>query len=884
MEMPEKLREVSSNENSSATTRLSTDLDHELKLGREIVELNSDYLRVLRDGSLIDVIKLDEIKKASVEEGIGIARLVVETTGGSVKDFAFFTKKKLKQFRALTNVINNHMVGSAPPIVDEDEKPGKYNRSSTLRWLLDFMRPYRKKLALGILFSVLLAGFNLIPPYLLQILIDSVLIANKPSQGLFVSLTLVLLASFGIITVLTILQSYFLNTLGQRVVNNLRGSVYEHAISLPTSFIERMTTGRILSRLTTDVGNTQWLMVWGLPTLTVNILTLIGIGVILFFLDAGLAIFVLVPVPFIIYALIRYRKGSFMVYHRNWRRSADVTAMITDTVPAYQVVKSFVREDREATRLDENLDKLYSAQVDAVKMNLYYWPALGFLTSLATIAIWWVGGNQVLVGKIQLGIVTAFVAYLALFYTPINNLSNIVPFIQQGITSGDRLREIIDAKPEVQSKPDAVKPKDLGGEILFDSVWFGYEPYNHVIKDFTLKIPRGERIAIVGRSGSGKTSISRLLMRFYDVDRGAITIDGIDIRDIDLDYLRSKIAYVLQDVVLFDNTVSYNVVYGVSNPKQTQVGPLDVLHACKAAGIHKEIMTLQLAYDTNLGEKGSSLSGGQRQRLSLARAIIKKPDIFILDEATSDLDVQSEREIYRRMLKLADGKTTILVTHNMYEALSVNNVIVMGNGKIVEQGKPEKLLSDGAQFASMFKEFNGEIPFKIEEDLLKTDLGDVSVKLPTVELAQIRVTQSRRISEVDLTIGGKSWPNLTPRQPFPLMSPQIIILENPAGEEVLTIPDADGLEEGSRDTLKKAARANSFILKVNGIRKVVVRGDELDWHLTTNEGPVVVNTKGRRNVVVMEDKVILIDPLDNISEIDLTKVDEKSLKVLNKTV
>lgn len=880
----EKIYDKEKTETDTKKTRLTTDLDHELKLGRESVELDEKSLRVLSGESVIQEVKLDDIEKASIEEGIGIGRLVIETKNGSVNDVAFFTKKKLKQFRSLTNIINNHIVGSAPPILDEDEKQQKINRGSTLRWLLNFMRPYRKKLILGIIFSVFLAGFNLVPPYLLQMLIDSVLIANRPSPGLFVYLTLILLGSFGVITILSVLQSYFLNTLGQRVVNNLRGNVYEHVMSLPTSFIERMTTGRILSRLTNDVGNTQWLMVWGVPTLIVNILTLIGIGVILFILDAGLAVFVLVPVPFIIYALIRYRKGSFMVYHRNWRRSADVTAMITDTVPAYQVVKSFVRENREATRLDENLDKLYNAQVDAVKMNLYYWPALGFLTSLATIAIWWVGGNQVLVGKIQLGIVTAFVAYLALFYTPINNLSNIVPFIQQGITSGDRLREIIDAKLEVQSKPDAVKPKDLGGEIFFDKITFGYEPYNPVIKDFTLKIPRGRRIAIVGRSGSGKTSISRLLMRFYDVDKGAIWIDNIDIRDIDLDYLRSKIAYVLQDVVLFDNTVAYNVVYGVTNPNASTVGPLDILHACKAAGIHKEIMGLQLAYDTNLGEKGNQLSGGQRQRLSLARAIIKKPDIFILDEATSDLDVQSEREIYRRMLKLAEGKTTILVTHNMYEALSVDDVVVMSLGRIIEQGKPAQLLSQDGQFSSMFKEFNGEIPFQIEEDLEKTDLGDVSVKLPSVEMSKIQVTACERISEVDVRAGEKSWPNLTPRQPFPLSAPQIIILENHAGEEVLTIPDAEGMEETSKELLKKAARANSFILQVNGIRKVVVKGDELEWHLTTTDGPIVVNTRGRRNVVVMDDKVILIDPLDNISEIDLTKVDKKSLGVLNKTV
>ncbi len=356
-------------------TRLSTDLDHDLKLGQEVVELNQSSLRILHAGDLISEIKLEDIKRATVEEGIGIARLVIETTSGSLVDFAFFTKKKVKQFRALANIITNHMVSGseASLISEEEETQTRRNSGSTLRWLLEYMRRYTKKLLLGILFSVMLAAFGLVPPYLLAILIDRVLISGKPSQGLFVTLTLVLLASYGTITILTILQNYFLNNVGQKVVNSLRDSVYKHAMNLPSSFIERMSAGRILSRLTTDVGNTQWLMVWGVPRLTVNILTLIGIGVVLFILDAGLAVFVLLPVPFIIYALVRYRRASFMVYHRNWRRSANVTAMIADTVPAYQVVKSFVREDRESKRLKENLDRLYSAQVDAVKMNVTYW-------------------------------------------------------------------------------------------------------------------------------------------------------------------------------------------------------------------------------------------------------------------------------------------------------------------------------------------------------------------------------------------------------------------------------------------------------------------------------------------------------------------------------
>ncbi len=849
------------------------------------MEFTETALSVLRDGKLLTSIPLNNIKSASAEEGIGIARLVIETNEGDVEEVAFFTKKKIEQFRALANAINEHMTGKEATLIsDIDEGVLRVgNRTGTLRWLLEFMRPYRRRLLVGVLLSMLLTAFNLVPPYLLKILIDSVLLSTTPAPRLFIYLTFALLGSFAFITVFTVLQNYVLNTLGQAVVNKLRGRVYEHAITLPSSFIERMTTGRILSRLTTDVGNTQWLMVWGLPTLIVNVLTLIGIGIILFLMNAGLAVFVLVPVPFIIYALVRYRKSSFMVYHRNWRRSADVTAMITDTIPAYQVIKSFVREGREASRLDANLDRLYQAQVDAVKMNLAYWPVLGFLTALVTVAIWWVGGNEVLVGGIQLGVVTAFVAYLALFYTPINNLSNIVPFIQQGVTSGDRLREIIDAEPEIRSKKNGLKPADLGGEISFDKVRFGYEPFNPVVKDFDMQIPRGQRVAIVGRSGSGKTSVSRLLMRFYEVDSGSVRINGIDVRDIELNYLRSKIAYVPQEVVLFDNTVAHNVAYGVPEPSAAGVDPLDVLRACKAAGIHREIMALQLAYDTNLGEKGSTLSGGQRQRISLARAIIKNPDIFILDEATSDLDVLSEREIYRRILKLAEGKTTIVVTHNMYEAMSADEVILMSMGRIVERGSPAGLLAHSEEFISMFKEYKGENPFEFEADLSKIDLGDISVKLPPVDLAEVEVTDCRRMSRVNVTAGDR-WTNLAPRQPFPLSHPQIIILQNDAGEEALTIPDYRQLGTASMTLLERAARANSFIAKVRGVTKVVVRGDELEWHVTTDGGQTTVGTRGRRNVVLMDSKVILIDPHDNIWEIDLNHVDGRSIGLINKTV
>lgn len=871
-------------EEDKIVVHLNTDLDHDLKLEPEVVEVTETVLRVRKNEHPVAEIPLSEIKKAHVEEGIGIARLVIDLEDGKEKEVAFFTKKKMKQFRALANALTDHNISADLSAISADEGQRKQkSRAGTMIWLFNFMRPYKGKLAIGIILSILVTVFNLVPPYLLKVLIDSVLLSATPPKGLFVYLTIILLLAYAGITVFSLLQNYVLNTLGQKVVNNMRWKVYEHTMNLQSSFIERMTTGRILSRLTNDVGNTQWLMVWGLPSLIVNVLTLIGIAIILFVLDAGLAIFVLIPVPFIIYALISYRRRSFMTYHRNWRRSADVTAKIADTVPGYQVVKSFVREDRETKTLGDSLDRLYQSQVDAVKMNLYYWPTLGFLTSIATVAIWWIGGNQVLVGGIQLGVITAFVAYMALFYAPINNLSNIVPFIQQGTTSGDRLREIIETEPEIQTKPGAVKP-DLTGEIAFEKVWFGYEPFNPVIKDFDLRIPTGQRIAIVGRSGSGKTSVSRLLMRFYDVSSGSVRIGNVDVRDIDLDYLRGKIAYVPQEVLLFDDTVARNVAYGTSLVGEDDFEPVEVLRASKLAGIHKEVMSLSLAYDTNLGEKGSTLSGGQRQRLSLARAIIKKPDIFILDEATSDLDVLSEREIYRRMLKLAEGKTTILVTHNIFEAMSVDKVVVMSRGRIIEEGTPKDLLARGKEFNSMFQEYHGENPFEFEADLSKTDLGDVSVRFPDVGPEKILVSESGRVSRVGIEIDGVSWTDLQPLLPYPLSHPELVILQNRAGEETLTIRDYRVLGSGSRDVLAKAIRSNSFVLQVRSVEKIVIRGDELEWYLTTDEGAVVVNTRGRRNVIMMDHKVILVDPHDNISEIELEKMDKKSLRILDRTV
>lgn len=865
-----------------------SDLDDSLRFRTVKVCLSNDRKLIVSNDSETRSYDLGQVKYSYVEDGVGIGKLVLVLSNGEEKEVVYFTRRVIENFRRLSIAINNMINSSNVKFTPYDfsKNQRKVKLTSTLAWLLNFMRPYWHRILIGVVLSIAVAMLNLVPPYLLKILIDSVFLAQKHSFKLFEDLTIMLIGSYVAATALSIAQNYILNTVGQRIVNDLRSRVFGHVMRLSSSFIDRMSTGRILSRLTNDVGNTQWLMVWGLPTLIVNVLTLIGIGVILFTMDVKLALFVLLPTPIIAYMIIRYRRKSHRIYHRNWRRSADVTSALTDTIPNYMVVKSFAKEEYESSRLDSLLNRLYESQVRVVKMNISYWPFLGLLTSLSTVMMWWFGGEQVIAGTIQLGTLTAFISYMAQFYGPINNLSNIIPFIQQAITSGDRLREILEAEPDVK-QPEKPKRPDLRGDIVFKDVWFSYDKYNPVLKNINLRIKVGEKVAIVGKSGSGKSTLSKILLRMYDIDSGTVTINGVDIREIDLEHLRNRIAYVPQEVTLFDNTVAYNVAYGANR----RVEPWEIIAACKAARIHGEIMQLPLAYDTNLGERGSMLSGGQRQRMSVARAIIKQPDIVILDEATSNLDVINEAEVYRAILNLSRGRTTIFITHNLLEVMSADRVVVMENGEIVEEGRPLELIAKRGAFYNMFKDqielFGGEITaqsLNIANGNGGLTLWDY-VKDEVLDPSKVRITRGSRRSLVTVVYRNKVYRDLIPKLPFPLSNPKFVILYSKQGEEIFMITDYEKIaDKESRDILEDAIRLNNFMPKVRKVKAIEVKGDELVWHLITDQGEIVVNTRGRRNVVTMDSKLILIDISDNVYSIELRNLDKDSLKIIDETI
>lgn len=846
-----------------ATVR--TDLDRNLSLKEELVKIEGSKIRVYSDGK--EIFSVDNIVKLAIESGITIDKLVGYTSDGKSIEIAYFTKKKEDIFKKIIDAFNRN---EEIEIKDEAIEHSSRVSMSTLRWLFGIARKYRRRMIIGAILSLITTGLNLVPPYLLKILIDNVLLSSSHSPSLYTDIILYLIMSYSALALVSSIQNRILNNLGSRIINDLREMLYNHVIKHDYSFIERISPSRILSRLTTDAGNTNWLLVWGLPTLVTNLFTLIGIGVILFTLNVTLAMYILIPIPVIIIMIIKYRRKSHRLYHRNWRRSADITSRINDTIPNFLVVRSFSKENYESKTLRKLLDKLYESSVSINKMNSTYWPLMGFIVNLSTVIIWWIGGHEVISGIIQLGVITAFIAYVSQFYGPINNLSNVLPFIQQSLTSAERIREVLEVKPEI-TNPENPKKPNMPAEIILDHVYFGYDPHFPVIKDVSIKIKPGEKVAIVGKSGSGKSTIAKLLLRFYDVNEGKITIGGVDIKEIDLNYLRRKIAYVPQDVVLFDTTVGYNVAYGDEN-----VNEVDIVKACKIARIHDEIVRLPFAYDTILGERGTYLSGGQRQRLSIARAIVKNPDILIFDEATSNLDVVSEREVYEAMMSVSKGKTVILVTHNVHEVMNADKVIVLNQGRVIEEGKPEELLNKKGAFYEMFKE-------QINEENIFRKLEINEPKFNFVN-DNIKIEPSERRSVVNVIYSGKKYNRLIPKMLFPITNPRFIGFYDENGSEIFLLEDYTKLDENSRKILETALAYNNLIFFVKKINEINIKGDQLEWDLVTDRGEVTAYTVGRRNVILLDSKVVLIDKNDNLYEIDLNNLDKNSLKLLAETV
>ncbi|MBI5411418.1 MAG: ABC transporter ATP-binding protein [Nitrospirae bacterium] len=563
--------------------------------------------------------------------------------------------------------------------------------------VLRYLRPYRALAVTTLLCAALTTALELVPPWLLKIVIDDVIQARRPDLLPWVMASLFL--AYGLKNLFASLRIRFNNRLEQRVVHDLREQVFAALQRLSVSYYESRSTGEIMSRVSSDTEHVERIFIDGLEGMLTAFLTLLGITVMLFTLNWKLAALSMVPIPILILSATLFTKRVHGYYHTIRRNAADLNAYLQDALSGIRETMGFNRQAYEAQRFG-TLSRQYSeSNLKAMYLWSLYSPGMIFVGSLGTLLILWYGAQEVMSGALTIGELVMFLSYLALFYVPINQIHSVNHMLQHALAAGERVFDILDQQPEVHDRPGAVQPKPrLEGAVRYEDVSFHYRPDVSILRHVTLEVKPGERIALVGPSGAGKSTMLKLLMRFHDVREGAVTIDGYDLRALPLTFLRSQIGLVQQEPFLFNGTVRENIVYGDLAADQGRIE--DVARAARA---HEFITALPDGYDTWIGERGVKLSVGQKQRVSIARVLLKDPPIVIFDEATSNIDTETEVKIREALHSLTRGRTTFIIAHRLSTLHDVDRIVVVDRGHIVEEGNHESLLGRGGLYAGLYE-------------------------------------------------------------------------------------------------------------------------------------------------------------------------------------
>jgi ATP-binding cassette subfamily B protein len=695
-----------------------TDLDAGMRFTEAWLALGeSDVALAREDRGRWDVHSVPRQRLSAISESPGLSGSTLTLLGAPDEPALAVLRYTHRQRRAVENVrfvLEQELEGRIVPPANGDKEYARSvaapireaqalvarNQAAVLLRLIGYLGRYRKQVAMGFAAATLITVLSLVPPYLAGYLIDSVV---KPvqdgtlpmSRGVFVAWIAV--SAMALVYLIrqasALVRLRHMAILGEWVARDLRTELYEHLQRLSLGFYSRKKTGSLITRVSSDTDRLWDFLAFGIVDVSLSAVMLLGLGSVLLSLDLKLGLVMVLPVPLFIWAIFNHGEHLNRFFIRAWRKWSRVTDVLSDTIPGMRVVKAFNQEERESGRFNErNVD--VTDEYNRIHHSwTTFWPALMLAVHGTTVGVWAFAVPRLLgTGPegvtLTAGTFVSFLLYTTMFIGPMEIIGQMARTVQRATTSAHRVFEILDTEPEIVDVQEPVKLTPVEGRIRFEEVSFGYDGVKQVLRGVSFDVEPGEMIGLVGPSGGGKTTVTNLIARFYDVTSGRILVDGVDLRELDTGHYRRQIGMVLQEPYLFYGSVLENIRYG-----HPEAGLERVLEAAKAANAHDFIVKLPQGYDTIVGERGQNLSGGERQRVSIARAILHDPRVLILDEATSAVDTDTERKIQEAMDRLVAGRTVFAIAHRLSTLHKASRLFVMKDGRLVEAGTHGELLA-----------------------------------------------------------------------------------------------------------------------------------------------------------------------------------------------
>ena len=569
-----------------------------------------------------------------------------------------------------------------------------------LKKFISYYKPYKAMFFMDMFCALVLSGIDLVFPTLVNFLMEEVYEKRPPNM-----MEIIAISGMGLLVLYVIryfCQLYVTSKghiMGARMEADMRRDLFSHLQTLSFSYYDDVNTGKLMSRITNDLFDISELAHHGPEDVFISFIKIVGAVIIMLTMNVRLTLILLALVIALVVFTAFYNLKMRFVFAENRRKIAVVNAKAQDSLAGIRVVKSFANEDIERHKFEEGNKEFLRTKENSYTIMGRFFSGNQFLQGILYISVLVIGGYYLIIGKISTANLIAYILFINVFLNPIDRLVNFTEAFQRGMSGFERFLEILDTEPEIKDSENAVELKDVQGKIEFHNVSFSYNDKTEVLRNINLTIDKGQTVALVGPSGGGKTTFCSLIPRFYEVNEGSITIDGIYIRDITLSSLRQNVGVVQQDVYLFSGTVRDNILYG--KPDATDE---EIIRAAKLANAHDFILELENGYDTFVGERGVKLSGGQKQRISIARAFLKNPPILILDEATSALDNESERLVQESLDKLAKGRTTLIIAHRLSTIKNADKIIVLTQNGIEEQGTHEELIKKGGVYATLHQD------------------------------------------------------------------------------------------------------------------------------------------------------------------------------------